>query len=71
MELPAKRVRAETMTAEAIGVDVKFEFLDPVLGRAAVSYHAMRSAARPRRFVTMKRTLRPAAVTSTLTRIRR
>jgi hypothetical protein len=36
MQLQADRVRAEAMTAEAIRVDVKFEFLDPILGRPAV-----------------------------------
>ena len=36
VELQAEGVRAEAMTAEAIGVDVEFEFFDPVLRRAAV-----------------------------------
>ena len=36
VELQPERVRAEAMTAEAIGVDVELELLDPILRRAAV-----------------------------------
>jgi hypothetical protein len=36
MELQAEGIGAEAMTAEAIGVDVELELLDPILGRAAV-----------------------------------
>src|SRR5919106_3905566 len=36
VQLQAARVGAEAMTAEAIGVDVEFELLDPILGRPAV-----------------------------------
>jgi hypothetical protein len=36
VQLQAKRVGAEAMTAESIGVDVELELLDPVLGGAAV-----------------------------------
>ena len=32
VQLQAEGVRTETMTAEAIGVDIEFEFLDPILG---------------------------------------
>src|SRR5712691_10056994 len=36
MQLQSEGVRAEAMTAKAIGVDVEFEFLNPILGRAAI-----------------------------------
>src|SRR4030095_1553960 len=36
VQLQAEGVRAEPMTAEAIGVDIELELLDPILRRAAV-----------------------------------
>ena len=36
VELQPKRVRAEAMTAEPVGVDVELELFDPILGGAAV-----------------------------------
>ena len=36
VELQSDGVGAEPMTAEAIGVDVQFEFFDPILRRAAI-----------------------------------
>jgi hypothetical protein len=36
MQLQPEGVRAEVMTAEAVGVDIELELLDPILRRAAI-----------------------------------
>jgi hypothetical protein len=71
VQLQPEGVRTKAMTTEAIRVDVELELLVQFSDVPRSSYQSMRSAARPRRLVTMKRTLRPAAVTSILTRMRR
>jgi hypothetical protein len=71
VELQSERVGAEPMTTEAVGVDVPFEFFDPVLRRAAVVVPRDEIRGVAAAVGDHKAHVEACAVTSILTRIRR